>query len=94
MSAKEQIIQAASSPKLAATVSAATTSTGMATVLEWIPDDIGKLATLVGIVLSLLLIYSHSLTIRKSRIELRRMEAEEVRTASTRRRESASQPAA
>lgn len=44
------------SPKLAGSVSLGTTATGAATWLSWIPDDIGKLATVVGIALSLVLI--------------------------------------
>ena len=51
--------QVAHSQKVAATVSGSTMGTGLATALEWIPTDIGKLATLVGIVLSVVLIYSH-----------------------------------
>lgn len=45
--------------RTAAGVSAVTTATGISSILEWIPDDIGKLATLVGIVLSLVLIFVH-----------------------------------
>lgn len=36
-----------------------TAGTGAATIVEWIPDGIGKLGTLVGIVLSIVLIYVH-----------------------------------
>lgn len=36
-----------------------TASSGIATILDKIPADIGKLATLVGIVFSLVLIYAH-----------------------------------
>ena len=36
----------------AAAAAVATMSTGLGTVLEWIPNDIGKLASLVGVVLS------------------------------------------
>lgn len=47
------------SPKVAATVSTVTTGSGIATFLNLIPADIGKLATVVGIILSLILIVSH-----------------------------------
>ncbi len=50
--------------RLATTVSAGTTSSGVMTWLDIIPNDIGKLATLVGICLSLTLIIMH---IRKMR---------------------------
>lgn len=43
-----------------------TIGSGLGTVLEMIPNDIGKLATLVGIILSTVLIYTH---FRKGRIE-------------------------
>ena len=55
MSVKDFVV----SGKVGAAVSAATTGTGLGTVLDWIPPEIGKLATLVGIVLSLVLIYTH-----------------------------------
>jgi len=45
--------------KVAYSVSIVTWSSGLATFLEWIPADIGKLATLIGIILSLVLIYTH-----------------------------------
>lgn len=45
--------------KTAAGVAATTTGTGLAAWLEKIPPDIGKLATLVGIVLSCVLIVTH-----------------------------------
>lgn len=75
---KEHVAHLAVSPKVGAAVSAATAGTGVGTILDMIPDDIGKLATLVGIMLSALLIYSHSLTVRSERIKLRRLEAEEI----------------
>lgn len=48
-----------SDQRTAAVVSAGTTATGISSILEWIPNDIGKLAVLVGIVLSLVLIFVH-----------------------------------
>ena len=60
-----------SSPITTATSAATatlTTSSGIATVLQWIPDDIGKLATLVGLVLSAVLIRYH---VNKTRIDAR-----------------------
>ena len=46
--------------KAAIGASAATITTGAAHNLQWIPDDIGKLATLLGIILTSILIISHS----------------------------------
>jgi len=45
--------------KIAASTSLATVTTGTVTWLEWIPSDIGKLATLIGVILSSILIYAH-----------------------------------
>lgn len=73
MSVKEGVQQLASNPKIASGVSAMTTGTGIGTFLDWIPNDIGKLATLVGIVLSMVLIYTHW---RKGRIEYKKTQLE------------------
>ena len=53
------LTELAGSTRVAATTSAATTSTGAATVLDYISSYVGTVATLVGIVLSLVLIYTH-----------------------------------
>lgn len=45
--------------RLAAGVSTGTTGTGLVTWLDLIPNEIGKLATLVGICLTLVLIVVH-----------------------------------
>ena len=58
------------SPKTAAVISTATTSTGLGTVLEWIPDSIGKLATLIGIILSVILIRVHLASLKKVNLEI------------------------
>ena len=50
---------AAQNPKIAATVSAGTIGSGTLTVLEWIPANIGSIASMVGIVLSSVMIYIH-----------------------------------
>ena len=65
MSLKNYIQELAQDIKVALGVGTATTSTGTATVLDWIPNDIGKLASLVGIALSVVLIYTH---FRRSRL--------------------------
>lgn len=72
MSLKDQVTNAvltlAQSPKTAGTISAATVASGTGTYLDLIPDDIGKLATLIGIILSIVLIYTH---LRKSHLEVK-----------------------
>ena len=51
--------EASHNVKLAASTSLATATTGTITWLEWIPSDIGKLATVIGLILSTILIYTH-----------------------------------
>jgi len=53
------IQEIAQSAKIAAVTSATTIGSGTATWLEWIPGDIGKLVSLVGLLLSAVLIYTH-----------------------------------
>lgn len=62
--------------RVASGVSAATTGTGLGTLLAWIPDDIGKLAACVGIVLSLVLIYVHYLSARKLKIQIKILQSQ------------------
>lgn len=47
---------------------ASTVGTGMGTVLDLIPNDIGKLATVVGMILSSLLIYAQVIKIQRERV--------------------------
>lgn len=54
--------------KVSALVGSGTSATGVATWLDWIPDDVGKLATVVGICLSAVLIMVH---IRKMKQDAR-----------------------
>lgn len=57
--------------KVAATVATVTTSGGLATWFQWMPDDVlAKIATVAGILLSLVLIYTHW---RKGRAEHRKI---------------------
>jgi hypothetical protein len=77
MSVKEFI----NSTKTASSVGAATTTAGLGTMMEWIPSDIGKLATLVGIGLSIVLIYTHlsrgHIEYRKTKLEIDILEQKE-----------------
>lgn len=59
--------------KTAIVVSAGTAATGVSSWLQWIPNDIGKLATIAGIALSVVLIYSH---IKKGVLERKKLELE------------------
>ena len=46
-------------PKTAVITAATTVMTGFGHAIDLIPNDIGKVATLIGIVLSMVLIYTH-----------------------------------
>ena len=70
MSIKEQAIQYATNIKVGVVTGAGTVSAGAGTWFDVIPDDIGKLASLVGILLSSLLIFFHVQKIRKSALEI------------------------
>lgn len=81
MSAKELIQEGATSLKAAIVVSAGTTGSGVGMILDLIPDGIGKLATLVGVVLSIVLIRVHLANYRKIELEMEitaRKEAERL----------------
>ena len=75
-----------SSPKTAVLTGAATSATGIAKVMSWIPDDIGKAATLFGIVLTLVLVRNH-LAARREKAEMHalNMEMRELEIAAMRR---------
>jgi hypothetical protein len=81
MSGKEIIHQLVESPKVAAIVSAATTTTGAGTIFDIIPDDIGKLATLVGIILTIILIRVHLLSLEKTKMEVEKMRNDRIQAA-------------
>ena len=57
MSVKEGIVQLATDGKVAATTALITTSTGISSWLDFIPDDIGKLGTLVGFSATIIFTY-------------------------------------
>jgi hypothetical protein len=73
-------------PRIAAAVASGTVGTG--TIIDFIPDGIGKIATVIGIVLSLLLIRVHYVNLQKSRLELeimKRKEEERLEAATARK---------
>ena len=69
--------------KAASIVATGTISTGLGSVLDLIPNEIGKLATVVGILLSIVLIYTHSRKgpmVRESiRLQNENLDLEQVR---------------
>jgi hypothetical protein len=94
MSIKQEAIQLAQNPKIASGVSALTTGTGVGTFLDWIPNDIGKLATLVGILLSVILIRVHLMSMKKTQLEVDILRQEKTeRLDAARLRRASGQPA-
>lgn len=61
--------------RLGSAVATGTIGTGSMTWMQMIPDDIGKLGTVVGVVLSIVIIASHLLKMRQDarESELREM---------------------
>ncbi len=60
------VVKLLENAKVASFVSITMIATGTGTILDWVPDDIGKLSILIGIVLSCVLIFTH---IRKSNLQ-------------------------
>lgn len=69
---KHTAVEILQSPKVGAAVSTATAGSGLGTLLDLIPNDIGKLATLLGIILTVLLIYVHVVQLRMKRAQEKR----------------------
>jgi len=65
ISAIQLLSNASQNTKLAASVSGATTTSSLAMILEWIPNDISKLGILVGLALSITLIFVHFKKIKR-----------------------------
>lgn len=84
MNVTQELVQ---NPKVVHAVAAATASVGTSTWLSWIPADIGKLGTLVGIVLSTVLIVVHitklihDRKIRDIELERQMLELENLKTS-------------
>ncbi len=57
-------------PRIAGIVAFATTAIGASSWLKWIPDDVGKLASAAGIILTSVLVYRHWRTGRREQRKL------------------------
>ena len=77
---KDGAIFLISDVKAAAVTAGFTTGSGVATKFNWLPTDLGTLATAVGIILTCILIVSHILrTLREHRAERRQRIEHELR---------------
>jgi hypothetical protein len=67
-----EVAQVMSDPKIAISVASSTAASGVSLWAGWIPDDVGKIAALLGAVLSLVVITTTIATFRctKRRLEL------------------------
>ena len=86
MSLKELVAD----PKMALAVASGTMGTGTGTIIDLIPDGIGKVATLIGIILSLLLIRVHYANLQKLQLEreiMKRKESERLEALEARKAE-------
>lgn len=84
MSVKELIAD----PRIGAAVASGTVGTG--TIIDVIPDGIGKVATVIGILLSILLIRVHYANLQKIKMEvaiMKRKEEERREAAKLRKEE-------
>ena len=61
---------------ISGSTAAATSMTGLAQVIDMIPDNIGKVACLFGILVSGCVIAVQIYTIKKARLEIKRIEVE------------------
>ena len=89
MSTKIIATEVLNNPKVAVTVASTTMGTGLGTILDFIPDDIGKLTTVVGGILSVVIIYNllarlsmarkqDKLESQKTSLEVRALQAKEA----------------
>lgn len=56
---KNYLLEQAQNTKVATTVAAVTTSVGAGSILDFIPQDIAKLSTLIGAILATVMIVIH-----------------------------------
>lgn len=66
---QDSIQQVTQSAKIATASSITTAGTAGVTWLEWIPEDIGKLAILVSLTLSIVLAYNHVMKNKREKKE-------------------------
>jgi hypothetical protein len=63
---------------VAATVSTVTAGTGLGTMFQWIPNDIGNFASLIGVILSIVLIVAHIFALFKAKQEYKKARHERL----------------
>ncbi len=75
---KQNMIQLSDNPKIQGAGATFTTTSGMLTVLEIIPGALGVVATMMGMILTWVMISKVRLDKKKRKLEIRLMEKEHV----------------
>ena len=84
-----RVTEVLGSLKASTAVAATTTASGLSTVLGWIPEDIGKLASFAGIILTMIMInyWRKNSILKDIEIEHARLSLEADRRTHARRTE-------
>lgn len=75
---KQNMVQLIDNPKVQAAGATFTTTSGMLTVLNYIPNVLGILATTAGLILTWVMIRKGRLDAKKIKLEIKLMEKEHV----------------
>ena len=75
---KESLSQLSDNPKIQAAGAAFTTASGLGTVLNYLPDFLGIVATMTGILFTWVMIRKGRLDARKIKLEIKLMKQERI----------------
>lgn len=75
---KESLVQLSNNPKIQAAGATFTTASGMGTFLNYLPDVLGVVATMTGIMFTWVMIRKGRLDAEKIRLEINLMEKERL----------------
>ena len=75
---KDSLVQLSNNPKVQAFGATFTTASGMGTVLNYLPDALGVVATMTGIMFTWVMIRKGRLDAKKIRLEIKLMKKEHL----------------